>query len=291
MDKIVELFGVDTRAQGIDWPSVVEEQLCPFSHKKCFKTRKSEPDISIGTCTVLASLATDAGRSMGPVMICPNRLIDRQKIFTDCTHLLTKHQPGNDYHLLSEIKIPGGSLDYVLVSAKGQKAVDFVGIELQTLDTTGSVWPSRMSTLKRLGIPVPVPNSKNYGMNWKMTAKTILVQMHHKAATFATINRHLVLVIQDPLLNYMRREFNFDHFADPGDVVDTVHFHSYGMQPLGSGQLRSGLSLSTRISTDVAGVERCLGLKSEAAIKETVLLERISAKLTEFTLFSPLASM
>lgn len=290
MDKIVELFGIDTRAQGIDWSSVVEEQQCPFSHKKCFKTRKSDPDISIGTCTVLASVATDLGRSVEPVMICPNRLIDRQKIFTDCTHLLTKHQPGNDYHLLSEIQIPGGNLDFVLVSAKGQKAVDFVGIELQTLDTTGSVWPSRMHTLNRLGIPVSVPISKSYGMNWKMTAKTILVQMHHKAATFANINRHLVLVIQDPLLDYMRREFNFDHFADPGDVVDTVHFHSYGMGSLGSGQLRSGLNLNTRISTDVAGIERCLGLKSEAAIEESVLLERISAKLTELTLFSPLAS-
>lgn len=223
-------------------------------------------------------------------MICPSRLIDRQKIFTDCTHLLTKHQPGNDYHLLAEIQIPGGNLDYLLVSAKGQKAVDFVGIELQTLDTTGSVWPSRMSTLNRLGVPVPVPASKSYGMNWKMTAKTILVQMHHKAATFANINRHLVLVIQDPLLDYMRREFSFDHFADPGDVADTVHFHSYGMLPLSPGQLRSGLNLNTRISTDVAGIERCLGLKSGAAIEESVLLERISAKLTEFTLFSPLSS-
>ena len=94
---------------------------------------------------------------MDPVMICPNRLIDRHKIFIDCMHLLTKHQPGNDYHLLSEIKIPGGKLDYVLVSARGSHAVDFVGIELQTLDTTGSVWPARMSTLNRLGIPVTVP--------------------------------------------------------------------------------------------------------------------------------------
>ena len=290
MDKIVELFGTDTRAQGVDWPSIVEAQQCPFSHKKCFKTRKSEPEISIGTCTVLASRTTGAGRSLEPVMICPNRLTDRQKIFTDCTHLLTKHQPGNDYHLLSEIQIPGGNLDYVLVSAKGQKAVDFVGIELQTLDTTGSVWPSRMSTLNRLGIPSPVPASKSYGMNWKMTAKTILVQMHHKASTFANINRHLVLVIQDPLLDYMRREFNFDHFVDPADLTDTVHFHSYGMQPLVSGQVRAGLELHTRISTDVAGIERCLGLRSESAIEESILLERISAKLSERTLFSPLSS-
>lgn len=290
MDKIVELFGFNTEAEGVDWSSVIEGQQCPFSLKKCFKTRKSEPEISIGTCTVLAPQVTASGRSREPVMICPNRLIDRQKIFTDCLHLLTKHQPGNDYHLLSEIKIPGGNLDYVLVSAKGTKAVDFVGIELQTLDTTGSVWPSRMSTLKRLGISVSVPAMKSYGMNWKMTAKTILVQMHHKAATFASINRHLVLVIQDPLLDYMRREFSFDHFVDPGNITDTVHFHGYGMLPLTSGQTRAGLQLNTRISTDVAGIERCLGLKNEAAVEESTFLEKISAKLNESTLFSPFAS-
>ena len=282
MDKIVELFGMNTEAQGIDWGTIVAEQQCPFSDKKCYKTRKSEPDVAIGTCTVLV------GRSTDPVMICPNRLIDRRKIFIDCMHLLTKHQPGNDYHLLSEIKIPGGNLDYVLVSARGRHAVDFVGIELQTLDTTGSVWPARMSTLNRLGIPVTVPKAKTYGMNWKMTAKTILVQMHHKAATFANINRHLVLVIQDPLLDYMRREFAFDHFTDPADVVDTVHFHSYGMQSLEPGQQRSDLVLHSRMSTDVAGIERCLGLKKDAAVDESVLLAGISSKLTEMTLWSPL---
>lgn len=282
MDEIVELFGMNTEAQGIDWGTIVAQQQCPFSDKKCYKIRKSEPDVAIGTCTVLA------GRSMDPVMICPNRLIDRRKIFIDCMHLLTKHQPGNDYHLLSEIKIPGGNLDYALVSARGRHAVDFVGIELQTLDTTGSVWPARMSTLNRLGIPVTVPEAKTYGMNWKMTAKTILVQMHHKAATFANINRHLVLVIQDPLLDYMRREFTFDHFTDPADVVDTVHFHSYGMRSLEPGQQRSDLVLHSRMSTDVAGIERCLGLKKDAAVDESVLLAGISSKLTEMTLWSPL---
>lgn len=282
MDEIVELFGMNTEAQGIEWGTIVAQQQCPFSDKKCYKIRKSEPDVAIGTCTVLA------GRSMDPVMICPNRLIDRRKIFIDCMHLLTKHQPGNDYHLLSEIKIPGGNLDYALVSARGCHAVDFVGIELQTLDTTGSVWPARMSTLNRLGIPVTVPEAKTYGMNWKMTAKTILVQMHHKAATFANINRHLVLVIQDPLLDYMRREFTFDHFTDPADVVDTVHFHSYGMRSLEPGQQRSDLVLHSRMSTDVAGIERCLGLKKDAAVDESVLLAGISSKLTEMTLWSPL---
>lgn len=42
-------------------------------------------------------------------------------------------------------------------------------------------------------------------MNWKMTAKTILVQLHHKIDTFESISKHLVLVVQDYLLDYMKR--------------------------------------------------------------------------------------
>ena len=44
----------------------------------------------------------------------------------------------------------------------------------------------------------------SFGMNWKMTAKTILVQLHHKVDTFENLNRKLVLVLQQPLLDYMR---------------------------------------------------------------------------------------
>jgi hypothetical protein len=58
----------------------------------------------------------------------------------DCIHLLHLYQPGNDIHVVSELSIPGGSVDYVIASVRNGKVVDFAGIELQTLDITGSVW-------------------------------------------------------------------------------------------------------------------------------------------------------
>jgi hypothetical protein len=64
-------------------------------------------------------------------------------------------------------------------------------------------------------------------MNWKMTAKTILVQMHHKVETFEHVNKKLVLVVQDKLLDYMAREFNFGHLANPATLGDSMHFHAY----------------------------------------------------------------
>jgi hypothetical protein len=48
------------------------------------------------------------------------------------------HKRNNELHLLQEISIPGGNVDYFLASVKQKKIIDFIGIEIQTLDTTGS---------------------------------------------------------------------------------------------------------------------------------------------------------
>jgi len=122
------------------------------------------------------------GKEKRDVIICPHRLLERKQIFIDCLHLLTSHTPGNELHLIPEVSIPGGSVDYFLVSTDSNRKVkDFVGIELQTMDTTGTIWPERELTLKEMGLKdVEVIDNKSYGMNWKMTAKTILVQLHHK---------------------------------------------------------------------------------------------------------------
>jgi Restriction endonuclease NotI len=53
MSKIIDLFGYDTTAEKQpDWQAIVAAQYCPFLEKRCYKVRKSQPDISIGTCTV-----------------------------------------------------------------------------------------------------------------------------------------------------------------------------------------------------------------------------------------------
>lgn len=192
MNKVVELFGNNVRRKGTKWRRLIAAQGCPFLSKRCYKVRKSDPDTSIGTCTVLY------GANPEPVIICPARLLEKRQIFTDCFHLLTTHEPGNELHVVSEITVPGGSVDYFLVSVRRGKVRDFVGIELQTLDTTGTVWPERQRLIKELRVPRTdnaEVSTKTFGMNWKMTAKTILVQMHHKVKTFEHINKKLVLVV------------------------------------------------------------------------------------------------
>ena len=280
MSKVVDLFGIDVAANpGTDWSQVLADQHCPYVGKRCFKVRKSQPEISIGTCMM------QYGRDPAPVMICPNRLLERRQIFVDCLHLLQGHRPGNELHIVSEISVPGGSVDYFLVSTLNGKVRDFVGIELQTLDTTGTVWPERQRLIKELGFDVDgndTGSTKPYGMNWKMTAKTILVQLHHKVSTFAHLNKNLVLVIQDCLLGYMKREFSFGHLNAPRDA-DPMHFHSYKLDVSNAGHR---LSLDERFSTDTDGIATCLGLQAEANVEMDQIVTAIEAKISPATLFN-----
>ena len=121
--KVAELYGLPT-FQPADWNSVTSSQKCPFLGRKCLKNRKSEPTVTLGTCTM------GYGKFAHPTMVCPFRLLERNQIFMDCMHLFTLHEPGNELRIIGELAVPGGSVDYCLVSVRDGKPRDFVGIEL-----------------------------------------------------------------------------------------------------------------------------------------------------------------
>ena len=272
MSKISEFFGLYCDNPSSDFRQAMIAQTCPFTRRVCTKMRKSDPEIKIGTCSVKYQNQN--------VIICPFRLLEHDQIFIDCLHLLTMHEPGNELYLVPEVQIPGGHVDYFLVSAKDKKVKDFIGIELQTMDTTGTVWPERQRFLDEQGIkvsPDDLNTKKSFGMNWKMTLKTILVQMHHKSETFEHLNKHLVLIIQKPLYEHMRNNFNFDGIEGVR-LGDPVHIHVYNFEEMDN---KLSLSLYTRVSTDSMGIAKCLGLNAESKVELQDLIRIIEPKLVE----------
>lgn len=276
MKRILELYAEST-ARDADWSGVVAGEYCPYLDRKCVKIRKSQPEISIGTCTV------SHGRDHQPVVICPHRLLEKNRVFIDSIHLLSDHEPGNEFHVVPEVSVPGGKVDYFLISARGRRVRDFVAIELQTMDTTGTVWPTRQKFLQSAGVAVSSPEDKTYGINWKMTAKTTLVQMHHKVQTLETMDKRLVLVVQDCLLEYFRAEFSFDHVSEAA-VNDSLHIHAYTFEK--SEDETGFLDLSMRLSTDAEGVLTCLGLKSERRPGFDDIVRGIENRLSDQTVLS-----
>lgn len=281
MSRLLELYGISTFAEGTPWSDIVDNEQCPFIGRKCLKVRKSQPDITIGTCSVIY------GTNRLPVLICPHRLLERNQIFADCWKLLTLYEPGDQLHIISEVTIPGGSVDYFLVSAQEGKVTDFVGIELQTLDTTGTVWPKRQEFLLEQGVDIgthPTDLEKSFGMNWKMTAKTILMQLHHKIHTFESINKHLVLVIQNPLLAYMQSNFRLDHLSQPTRLGDSFHIHAYSIQRNDNYHFR--LKLDARLSTDANGIATSLGMQADPKLDLEEITKMLESKINDETIFT-----
>lgn len=272
MSKISEFFGLYCKNLSLDFKQAIETQMCPYTQRICTKMRKSDPEIKIGTCSVRYQNQD--------VIICPSRLLEHNQIFIDCLHLLTLHEPGNELYLVPEVQIPGGYVDYFLISAKDKKVKDFIGIELQTMDTTGTVWGERQKFLNEQGIevnPEDLNNKKSFGMNWKMTLETILIQMHHKSETFEYLNKHLVLIIQKPLYKHMKSDFNFSRIEGVR-LGDPVHIHSYNFEEV---ENKLSLTLHTRISTDSVGIANCLGLNAESKVELHDLIRILEPKLIE----------
>lgn len=272
MTKVTELFTIPTKEADVDWFATTQKQHCSFLNRRCLKTRKSDSDISIGTCSVIH------GRAERPVIICPHRLLERRQIFVDSIHLLTKHEPGNELHIIPEVSVPGGNIDYFLVSTKRR--------EIQTLDTTGTVWPARQKFLASKGIAVSqkdLDSKKSFGMNWKMTAKTILVQMHHKIQTLESLNKHLVLSVQEDLLAYFESNFNFAHLSE-ARLGDSMHFHAYSFAEDESGSYR--IELTKRKSTDTEGIAVCLGLQADPKVELEHIVKQLTSKISASTLFT-----
>ena len=101
--------------------------------------------------------------------------------------------------------------------------------------------------------------------------------MHHKSETFENLNKHLVLIIQKPLFDHMKSDFNFDGI-DGVRLGDPVHIHSYNLEEQ---EEKLCVSLHTRVSTDSEGIANCLGLNAETKVELQDIIRILEPKLTD----------
>jgi len=96
-----------------------------------------------------------------------------------------------------------------------------------------------------------------------------------------------VLVLQNRLLDYMKRNFQFHLINHQARIGDSLHFHAYGLYQAESGG--HSLQLEERASTDVEGLKTSLGLQAEQRIELMAILNALERKITAQTRFLPAA--
>lgn len=278
MNGVSELFGINVSFLSQQDKKSVENQSCPYTKKECSKMRKSYPQEKIGVCSVKY-------RSKD-VVICPNRFLEDNTIFKDCVPLLSKTQIDDEIFVIPEVVLPEGQIDFILSLTNKKTIENFVGVEVQSVDTTGSVWDERQKLLIEHGLIKKTSPlvGKTYGLNWKMTVKTILVQMLHKCRIFEKLNKHLVLVIQKSLFNYMLENFNLTDI-NIDDKNGFIHLHIYDLVNENN-SLK--LTLFAKKRTNSATIERCIppsnNKKSDLSSIKKILESRVNKANTSFLL-------
>jgi hypothetical protein len=190
--KILEFFGYDPDDRSPAAKQARAELTCPFLGKQCVKTL-NDGKIS-GVCTLQT-------KKSGPVICCPIRLYAREhEILRDVSTIAF----GSGIPLLpaskiteetgkciavfgkgwgKELRLPNrgkrGSyfMDWVLAHvSSGGKLVDFVAVEVQSIDTTGNYRAEREAHLKE----EIFTGRTTAGLNWENVNKRILPQLIFK---------------------------------------------------------------------------------------------------------------
>lgn len=281
---ITELYGRNTQSSN-QISEAFRYQTCPYlQDHQCKKMKGGRDKESIGSCSI--NYLDDN------LIICPHRMLENQQIFIDCLNLL-HFEPGDTLYAIPETQLSPnqscGIVDYMLTAIHGNKMRDVVGIEIQTLSTTGSIWKLRQTMLWQNDlIPLSeVSPGKGVAINWKTTAKNILVQMQQKSRIFEHYNKHLVLVIQEPFWNYLQKEFNCNVFHSPS-TQDTVYLHTYNFTRNSQKDKNLHLSFQSQYSTTAHGMAKCLEQNEEQEDLydlETVLVSKACDKY-RLSLFS-----
>ncbi len=147
----------------------------------------------------------------------------------------------------------------------------------------------RQQLLDDLGYKVEDSNAQgSVGVNWKMTAKTILAQMVQKSELFSEMNKNLVLICQTPLYKYMESNFNFAKVRAVADYRDVLHFHVYDYTAVSN---RMELSLAFTRSASLETVKEIMGMNPDASKAYDEIIETLKSRLSPEYLFNsvPLA--
>jgi hypothetical protein len=267
--NIVEFFGYSPADSSAKASAARAEKSCPFIGDTCQKTL-SDGAIS-GVCTLKP-------KTSGPVICCPNRLYaDDYRILLD----VAKTAFGGDVQLFpgnsakadiassdaikvavfgkrwgKELRLPnrgrsgGYFVDWVLarLDAKGE-LVDFVAVEVQSIDTTGNYQEERLAYLNGNGFT----GQSTAGFNWENVNKRILPQIIYKGHVLRRerLCRHgLFFVCPKPVYDRIRERLGGNLLAyapQPGAL--TLMWYDVG--PVAETGKKRALQLMGKFTTTV----------------------------------------
>jgi len=200
---------------------VNEDYLCPYRNAVCTK-RSHRIDGPFPVCSVFRQRRGEA--SPVPIAVCPKRLYAAD-IYNDViAYCWPGGKPKNPI-VVHEIKMGDvGNVDMVIADLSDDRKTieNFISIELQAIDITGSYEPAYSSIV----LNTPLDRRPTYNFNYKNVQKRFITQLIDKGFYHHHWRTKIVAVVQDAIYENLVGRIDFPEVnIDRSNVI----FMRYGM--------------------------------------------------------------
>jgi hypothetical protein len=263
--RLFEFFGYDPQDQSPEAITSRNARHCPFLGQECIK--KYQDGLPNGACSLKPMKS-------GPVICCPIRMYANQyqilsdvakSVFGGDARLIRGPRDaagdGNDVVVFGkgwgkELRLPtranGGRyfVDWILALLNPQRGLkEFVAVEVQTMDTTGTYRPE-VEALYRGETP---SHPSKAGINWENVSKRILPQIIYKGHVLRReplCTKGMFFVCPKPVYDriLVRLGGNLqDYHAQPGSLT----FRSYDLGEIEPGGQPRNLKFTGEKTTTI----------------------------------------
>ncbi len=243
---LVEIFGYSSEDLSSSCRSLWRLEACPFINKACTKTNHDK-SIVYGTCSVTSPY--------GDCIICPNRLYADKY---NCLRKVSSEAFGEDIDFFTyeefipargkkgacvvalgqnsgkEVNIGGHlSMDWVLAKVQDGELVEYVGVEVQSIDITGN-YRDCWYAYKNLDATTSSIPSSEHGMNWANVHKRLMPQLIRKGLIYSrsTLVQHgLYFIVPEIVYRKFEDIIGKDIRKKRKSAKDILTVHTYGLSP------------------------------------------------------------
>lgn len=198
---------------------------CPFIKSPCLKRTKQLPNNEpYPVCSIWRGAGTPDDDL---IYVCPKRFY-AVDFLTDVIDACWPGERPKNPRVALEVKMKGfGNVDFVIADVLPDGEVgQFLSVELQAIDITGSVFPAYQGL--RAGIDLP--KRPTYGLNWDNVYKRYITQLIRKGYFHHHWKSKIVAVIPEQVYQYIVARADFMKSTNVKDPQVNIIFMTYKLE-------------------------------------------------------------
>ncbi|MDD5586647.1 MAG: NotI family restriction endonuclease [Alphaproteobacteria bacterium] len=199
--------------------------ICPYINSRCIKrSTKLGKHNPYPVCSIWKKSDNKQIALEDLICVCPKRFYAVDFLKDVVHHCWPGSHPSNP-RIAPEVKMKGfGNVDFVIADVqKDQSIAQFLSVELQSIDITGSVMDAYDALLANRFLDKK-PTS---GLNWKNVYKRYITQLIAKGYFHHHWKTKIVAVIQEQVYKYIKKEADFMCSKNVKDANVNIIFMTY----------------------------------------------------------------